>query len=160
MNNDTGVFKFFEKGTAADVQAPAAAAAAGGNGMAAARRSFVEVSGWVTRATDMVPPDKYSYRPVATVRTFGQIVGHLSDAYLYYCGRASAKTSSGPTRSRKARQTRRRSSPSSNSRSRSATPPTPTARSDRWWTMSATHSLHYGNIITYMRMLGLTPPSS
>jgi hypothetical protein len=62
------------------------------------RNGFTEVSDWVSKAAEMVPAEKYSYRPVDTVRTFGQLVGHTS--------------------------------------------------------------LHYGNIITYMRMLGMKPPSS
>ena len=36
------------------------------------RNGFNEVNGWVTKAAEMVPPDKYNYRPVDTVRTFGQ----------------------------------------------------------------------------------------
>ena len=40
------------------------------------RNAFNEVNGWVTKAADMVPADKYNYKPVETVRTFGQILGH------------------------------------------------------------------------------------
>src|SRR5215203_3822382 len=38
------------------------------------RNGFNEVNGWVTKAAEMVPADKYSYRPVDTVRTFGQLM--------------------------------------------------------------------------------------
>lgn len=34
---------------------------------------------WVTKAADMVPAEKYTYRPADTVRTFGQLIGHIAD---------------------------------------------------------------------------------
>jgi len=55
------------------------------------KRSFDEVNGWVMKAADMVPAEKYNYRPVETVRTFGQIVAHVTDAYNYFCSRGAGK---------------------------------------------------------------------
>ena len=55
------------------------------------RRSFGEVSGWVTSAADSVSADKYNYRPADTVRTFGQLIGHLADSYNYYCAEAAGQ---------------------------------------------------------------------
>jgi hypothetical protein len=43
---------------------------------------FNEVNGWVMQAAEMVPADKYSYRPVDTVRTFGQLIAHISSVRL------------------------------------------------------------------------------
>ena len=47
----------------------------------ALREGFTEVSGWVSKAAEMVPDDKYNYRPVDSVRTFGQLVAHIADSY-------------------------------------------------------------------------------
>jgi hypothetical protein len=75
----------------------AASQTTGGNDAAAAvRRSFNEVSSYVTRAADMVPADKYSYRPTQSVRTFGQLVAHIADAHTGKLIRWSA-TSDTPT---------------------------------------------------------------
>ncbi len=52
---------------------------------------FTEVSGWVTKAAELVPADKYSYRPVGSVRTFGQQIAHIADAYNYYCATAAGR---------------------------------------------------------------------
>ena len=49
------------------------------------RNGFNEVNGWVTKAAEMVPADKYNYRPVDTVRTFGQLIAHITDSYNYFC---------------------------------------------------------------------------
>ena len=54
-----------------------------------ARKGFQEVSEWVTKSADMVPAEKYSYKPVDTVRTFGQLIGHITDSYNYFCAHAS-----------------------------------------------------------------------
>src|SRR5678815_1052180 len=52
------------------------------------RNRFNEVNGWVTQAAEMVPADKYNYRPVDTVRTFGQLIAHVTDSYNYFCANA------------------------------------------------------------------------
>ncbi|HJR36238.1 MAG TPA: hypothetical protein VJ817_14875, partial [Gemmatimonadales bacterium] len=53
--------------------------------LAMVSRGFTEVSGWVLRAAEAVPADKYGYRPAATVRTFAQLIGHIADSHNYYC---------------------------------------------------------------------------
>src|SRR5688500_13952347 len=52
------------------------------------RKGFEEVNDWVTKAADMVPADKYSYRPVDTLRTFGELIAHIADSYNYFCAHA------------------------------------------------------------------------
>ena len=49
------------------------------------RNGFNEVNGWVTKSAELVPADKYNYRPVDTVRTFGQLIAHITDSYNYFC---------------------------------------------------------------------------
>lgn len=129
---------------------------------AALKKGFTEVSGWVTKAAELVPPDKYTYRPTPTVRTFGQLVAHLVDSYAYYCALASGRNvewadpaEKGPT-------------------DKAALAPKLKQATDACTVAYASSSgavgplvdnvghtnLHYGNMITYLRMLGLTPPSS
>jgi len=92
LGADTGVFKLTKDGSAASVAlAGKTAARPDGDAAAAARRGFVEVSDWITRAAALVPPEKYSYRPAPTVRTFGQLVAHVVDGSHYYCGRGAGK---------------------------------------------------------------------
>jgi hypothetical protein len=84
-DNQTGVFKLAKKVAEASAPAPQSSA---NDTAAGLRLGFSEVSGWVTKAADLVPADKYSYRPVPTVRTFGQQLAHIAVAYNYYCARA------------------------------------------------------------------------
>ena len=128
---------------------------------AAARRSFTEVSRWVLAAANLVPAERYDYRPVQTVRTFGQLIAHVADAYGYYCGRASGRNvdwsdaiEKGPTD--KATLLEKLAEAQTECdvvfAGRSSIGPL---------VENVGHtSLHYGNIVTYIRMLGLVPPSS
>ena len=130
-------------------------------GMEAARRGFVEISGWVARAAELVPADKYSYRPVATVRTFGQLVAHIADAYQYYCARGAGRTTEWTDTIEKGAVTKDAIVQRLKQASDACTPPYAGTGPVAPLMENVGHtSLHYGNMITYMRMLGLTPPSS
>jgi hypothetical protein len=125
------------------------------------RRSFAEVSGNVTRALELVPADKYSYRPAATVRTFGQLIAHIADSYNYYCARAAGNSvqwsdpiEKGSTDKATLVQKLRRSLETC------AAPYGGTGQIAPMVDNLGHANLHYGNIITYLRMLGLSPPSS
>jgi uncharacterized damage-inducible protein DinB len=140
----------------AGAQAPARTDAA-----AELRRNFNEVSGWVARAADMVPAERYSYRPTQSVRTFGQLIAHIADSHNYYCARAAGRNVEW-------------SDPIEKGSSDKATVVQKLKQSNDACTAAYAGTgqvgplignightnLHYGNIITYMRMLGLTPPSS
>ena len=63
--------------TLTKVVAGSAGTASAADASADLRRSFAAVSGWVSKAADLAPADKYAYRPVDSVRTFGQIANLL-----------------------------------------------------------------------------------
>lgn len=157
-DNQTGTFKITKR--SAEESMPAQQP--GNNDSAAAlRKNFIEVSGWVTKAADLAPADKYGYRPASTVRTFGQVIAHIADSYNYYCARAVGKkvewsdaVEKGATDKATLVLKLKQSLDACNA-----------AYGGRGQTGALIENightnLHYGNIITYMRMLGLTPPSS
>lgn len=129
--------------------------------LAMVSRGFTEVSGWVLRAAEVVPAARYGYRPVGTVRTFAQLVGHIADSHNYYCGRAAGNkvewsdsiekgVADKATLMAKLRQSIVGCAAAHGGAGQIGP-----------LTENYGHtSLHYGNMITYIRMLGLTPPSS
>lgn len=129
---------------------------------AALRQSFGEVADWVTKAADTVPAEKYNYRPVDTVRTFGQLIGHIADSYNHFCARGTGNnvewadpiekgTTDKATLVPKLKQALDKCNAAYGSNNGQVGP----------LLNNVGHtSLHYGNIITYMRMMGLKPPSS
>jgi hypothetical protein len=68
-DSQPGTFKITKKLEEASVPAPQSGAHDPAAGL---RHGFGEVSGWVTKAADLVPADKYNYRSTSFVRTFGQ----------------------------------------------------------------------------------------
>ena len=130
---------------------------------AAVKYGFDEVAGWLTASAELVPADKYTYKPVSTVRSFGELMTHAADGMNWYCGRAKAAkdvawsdaVEKGGTTKAKVVAALKQSIQGCNAAHASAT-----ARFEKLMANVAHSSLHYGNVITYLRMLGLKPPSS
>jgi hypothetical protein len=53
-------------------------------GWAGAKRNVVE-------SADQMPEANYSFKPVDTVRTFGQILAHVADSNYFYCARSKGR---------------------------------------------------------------------
>ncbi|MEX2283936.1 MAG: DinB family protein [Gemmatimonadota bacterium] len=155
-NNQTGTFRF-TRGAA-----PASGAQPGGPAFPPELRlRFDEVSAWVTKAAQLVPADQYSYQPNQNVRSFGQLVAHIADSYNYYCGRPAggqaqwtdAIEKGSPDKAAIVQKL-------AQSGAACATLYGGAGQAGSLIDNVAHTSLHYGNIVTYMRLLGLVPPSS
>ena len=126
------------------------------------RNGFNEINGWVTKAAEAVPADKYSYRPVDTVRTFGQLIAHITDSYNYFCTNGVGTKVEWSEAVEKGGTDKDTLLP----KLKEAVGRCNTAYSSgnaqlRPLLINVSHtSLHYGNLITYMRMMNLKPPSS
>ncbi|HET9268344.1 MAG TPA: DinB family protein [Vicinamibacterales bacterium] len=138
----------------------AALAQSGGDDAAAVRAGFTELSDWIVKSAELIPADKYTYQPVKTVRTVGQQIAHIIDGQNYYCGRAAGQKVEWSDATEKGATDKATLLP---------------RLKQSMQTCAALHagafraplvgnlghgSLHYGNLVTYMRMLGLKPPSS
>ena len=136
--------------------------------------SIIKVN--VVKAAEKMPEENYAFRPTPDVRTFGQIVGHVADAQYIFCSMAKGKPDNGPgiekNKTSKAElvaalkqafaycdeaydaMTDRSAAEPIKFLGRDA--PRITALNFN----SAHMNEHYGNIVTYMRLKGLVPPSS
>ena len=148
------------------------------NPMAASlQRSFAGVSGYILRAADGFPADKYGYQATPDVRTFAQELTHVADAHFAYCSRARNEPS--PQQSRiegsmtdKAQIVAklRESVEYCKGTYDAATDATlgepfevGRARGVKLAVLvsNVTHdNEHYGKIVTYFRLNGMVPPSS
>jgi len=130
---------------------------------AAVKFGFNEVSGWLAAAAELVPADKYTYKPVNTVRSFGELMAHAADGMNWFCASAKAAkdvpwsdaVEKGDTSKAKVVAALKSASAGC-----AAAYASPTARIDKLMANVAHSNLHYGNAITYLRMMGLKPPSS
>lgn len=94
-------------------------------------------------------------------RTFGQLIGHIVDGYNYFCATAAGRKvewsdaiEKGSTDKATLVQKLKQSTDSCNAAYGG------TGQVGELINNVGHTNLHYGNIITYMRMLGLVPPSS
>ena len=126
------------------------------------RDNFNEVSGWVSKAAEMVPDDKYSYKPVDSVRTFGQLVAHITDSYNYFCARGAGNNVEWATPIETGKTDKATLMPKLKQALDQCTEVYKgnNGRVNPLFVNIGHTNLHYGNIITYMRMMGLKPPSS
>ncbi len=130
------------------------------NYAAAVRGGFAEASGWVTKGADIVPADKYSYKPVATVRSFGELVAHVVDGNNYYCALASGKKAQWSDATEKGKTDKATVTAKLKASIATCTAAYASGGAKDLVGNLGHVSLHYGNMITYIRMLGLVPPST
>lgn len=162
---------------AAVVAAPAAAMAQTANPMTAgALAQFRVVKNFIVRAADKVPEDLYGFRPTADVRSIGELFGHVADGFMEMCSTAGGgkppragieKSVKGKAELVKALAEGAAYCESvfadMNDRKGIETVPFyfgPTPRVSVLY-FTVTHAYeHYGNLVTYMRLKNIVPPSS
>jgi uncharacterized damage-inducible protein DinB len=145
--------------------------------LAADREIWTMVIGYVAAAAEQVPDSSYSYRPVPTVRTFGQLVAHIAGSQDMFCAQAlgeQAHASDEIERTITEKAALVAALKASTAHCQKAYAMTDAdamkrtvktfagERSALWALLYSTvhDNEHYGNIVTYMRMLGMVPPSS
>lgn len=135
-----------------------------------------QLTAWITQAAEDVPETMYSYRPTPEVRTFGQLIGHVAGAQYLICAAALGDPARNEDDIERSKTTKAdliaalRASTAYCERAYAQTDAAAQARiklfgADRSrlfaLTLNATHNgEHYGNIVTYMRINKLVPPSS
>jgi uncharacterized damage-inducible protein DinB len=145
--------------------------------VAADKQIWTSVIGYVTAAAEQVPDSSYSYHPVPTVRTFGQLIAHLAGSQHMFCAaalgdKATAEDDIEKTTTDKAAlvaalkaSTEYCQKAYAMSDAEAMKRPTKLFGGEQsaFWALvanTAHDDEHYGNIVTYMRMLGMVPPSS
>lgn len=156
---------------------PAAAHAQGPNPLSmGARAQFVALSSFVARSAEKIPESLYSYRPTPEVRSIGQLFGHVADAYFQMCSTADGDDQprggieNGVTAKADLIAALREGElyclrvmdEMDDQRGTEPVPfyfgPTPRL-SVLYFVTTHTYE-HYGNLVTYMRLNGIVPPSS
>src|SRR5258706_1433590 len=135
-----------------------------------------QVTAWIERAAEKMPAEKYAFNPDPAVRSFGQILGHIADADYLFCSTVLGENKPSPeiekTKTTKAELTAalrdafaycNRAYDALTDASANETVKAFGGERNKlgvlWF--NASHNLeHYGNLVVYMRMKGIVPPSS
>jgi uncharacterized damage-inducible protein DinB len=156
---------------------PLAGQAAADNASVMATRAMWEmVTNYITQAAQDMPEDKYAYRPTPEVRSFGELIGHVAGAQNLICAVAlgeqpRAEDEVEKTVKDKAGliQALRQSTEYCGRAYQQADAPTRAPAKLFGMDVTRFHALvlnathngeHYGNIVTYLRINGMVPPSS
>lgn len=160
-------------GAPPDQTAPAAASPTVGS----VRGMTDLVKAWLTKAAAQVPEEHYAFKPTPDVRSMGEIFAHVADANFMICGMVSGQKApmSGIAKTKKTKAELTEALDASFAFCDSAFEGMTDARANEVikffipgthtrlgvLAFNAAHDFeHYGNIVTYMRMKGLVPPSS
>ena len=156
--------------------APSLALAQNPNPLTAnAKVQFGALSGFVVRSAEKVPEGLYNFRPTAEVRTFSELFGHVADAMFSMCATAAGTK---PPRTGIEKMTGKPVLVAAlkegvaycntvydgmtDQKGLEAVPfyfgPTPRL-SVMYFVVTHTYE-HYGNLVTYMRLNKIVPPSS
>ncbi len=138
--------------------------------------AYARLKSILGRSAEKMPEENYSFKPVDTVRSYGQIVGHLADAQYEFCSMALGEKSPGldieHTKTSKADLIAALNTAFAycdkayDSMTDASATQTIKLFGNDAPRMSALmvnnmHNMeHYGNLVTYMRIKGIVPPSS
>jgi hypothetical protein len=146
----------------------------------ALRNTWTEAKSNVRRSADVMPEAKYSFKPVDTVRSYGAILAHLAGAAYEFCAAAKGEkapfTESGVEKSATTKaaivkaldgaiaycdevyKTLDDAKAAQIGAGAFGGPQVP--RAQNLIGNTGHFQEHYGNLVTYLRINGLVPPSS
>ena len=140
------------------------------------KMAYAHVKDLVMRSAEKMPEENYSFKPIDTVRSYGQIVGHVADSQYYFCsvalGEKSPDLKIEQTKTSKADLIAAlKDSDAFCDKAFEGMTDAAGAQMVKLMghdmprlaalTVNNMHDMeHYGNLVTYMRMKGIVPPSS
>jgi uncharacterized damage-inducible protein DinB len=157
---------------------PAVASAQQGDDsvMESSRQLYEAGKRFVTGVAEQSPEQDYAYRPAETVRTLGQVLGHLADVHFLTCSialgeqnpNAGSVEQANPAKAEMVATLRRSyeycdRAYAQNSQALAAAAELFGQQTTRFHALNlnVSHDFeHYGNLVTYVRMRGRVPPSS
>jgi len=143
--------------------------------VAAARASWMAAHNYIVRSAEQMSDADFAFKPVATVRSFGQIVAHVADDETGWCaqvlGEPLKQTQYEKRLTAKADVVKAiRDAGTYCEKAYALTDAQAAGMATIWGGQqpkikglidNAAHDWeHYGNIVTYLRIKGMVPPSS
>jgi uncharacterized damage-inducible protein DinB len=152
-------------------------AAASSNPISASAKGFYTVvSGEVIAAAEKMPEQNYAFKPTPEVRSFGQLVGHVADAQYFFCSTATGDAN--PMKDIEKTKTSKadlvaalKEAVAYCNKAYAGMTDTQGSQTVKFMnydmarlgvlSVNTGHTdEHYGNMVTYLRIKGIIPPSS
>jgi uncharacterized damage-inducible protein DinB len=150
---------------------------AGQNPIAAGQKMlFSMIKNNIVRSAEKMPEENYAFKPTPEVRSFGQLIGHVADSQYMFCSAVLGKPSPAPG-IEKSKTTKADLVQAVKDAFAFCDPAYDGLTDAQAGTLvkffggdqakvtvlafnTAHDNEHYGNIVTYLRMKGIVPPSS
>ena len=139
-------------------------------------RAYSEVKNNILRSAEKMPAENYDFRPAPRVRTFGQILGHIAqEQYLYFCAPVKGEQKSVDVERTKTTKSDLIAALKDSFAYCDAvynkmtdaevtgivnTGGSQSMKLRLLWMNVVHDESHYGNLVTYLRMKGIVPPST
>jgi uncharacterized damage-inducible protein DinB len=140
------------------------------------RSAYTRIKGIMVASAEKMPEESYSFKPVDSVRSYGQLVGHLADAQYLFCSIALGEKNPGlkieQTKTSKAdliaalKEAEAYCDKAYDTMTDAAGAQTVKLFGNDTpklgvLVVNNMHNMeHYGNMVTYMRIKGIVPPTS
>jgi len=139
------------------------------------KSTWNQIKGNIAKSAEKMPEENYAFKPTPEVRSYGQLIAHIADANYMICGAAKgeqkamgiekSKTSKADLIAALAESAAYCDSAFDALTDASAAETVRMFGRERTrmgaLQMNVAHDFeHYGNLVTYLRMKGLVPPSS
>jgi uncharacterized damage-inducible protein DinB len=140
-----------------------------------ARQAYTQVKTNILRSAEKMPEENYGFKPAPRVRTFGQILGHVAEEQYFYCGAAKAERKAVDVEKTKTAKADLLAALQDSFTycdavyaaltDASAAQTIHVGQSQRTrlhilWGNTLHDTSHYGNLVTYLRIKGVVPPST
>lgn len=155
---------------------PAAQAAPANPLSGSAKRQYTQFKNFIIGSAEKMPEENYGFKPADTVRSYGQVVGHVADAQYLFCSAVRGETA--PDLKIETSKTTKADLVAALKTAfaycdKAYDDMTDTAGSGMAKFFgndspklgilnlnNAHNAEHYGNLVTYLRIKGIVPPSS
>ena len=142
------------------------------------RGNYDRVEKFITGAAEEMPAADYAFKPTPEVRSFGQLIGHVADASYMFCAAAKKEPKPNKPSAEKTATTKEALQKAlaeafaycdavyAASKDAALNAPISLFGSDKMLKFQALDinvahdNEHYGNLVTYLRIKKLVPPSS
>jgi uncharacterized damage-inducible protein DinB len=140
------------------------------------RRAYAEVRNNILRSAEKMPAENYDFRPAPRVRTFAQLMGHVAqEQYLFFCGPVKGEQKAADverTKTTKAEllvalkdsfaycDSAYDAITDASAKEIVNTGGNRSMKLRLLWMNVVHDQSHYGNIVTYLRIKGIVPPST
>jgi uncharacterized damage-inducible protein DinB len=140
-----------------------------------ARQAYTEVKNNILKSAGKMPEENYSFKPAPRVRSFGQLLGHVAEEQYFFCGSVKgeqkavdverAKTSKADLVAALEDSFAYCDAVYDRLTDAAAIQMVKVGQSQHTrlrmvWGNTVHDTSHYGNIVTYLRIKGLVPPST